>query len=76
MSSSLIDMSKDSFRIKVFLKVIKIALVIMNKKPAEDPAVKIAIAAIEENPVESLISTSGGVISEKLARTLVKWANK
>ncbi|MCQ2576162.1 MAG: glycoside hydrolase family 3 C-terminal domain-containing protein [Treponema sp.] len=75
LSSSLIDMSKDSFRIRMFLKILRLALVIMNKKPAEDPSVKIAIAAIEENPVESLISTSGGIISEKFARLLVKWAN-
>jgi len=75
MASSLGDMAKASVRIRIFLKIIRFALICMNKKPAEDPSVKIAIAAIEENPVESLISTSGGVVSEKLARRLVKWAN-
>lgn len=75
LSSSLGDMAKKSLRIKLFLKVIRLALVIMNKKSSQDPSVKIQIAAIEENPVESLISTSGGIINEKFAKLLVGWAN-
>lgn len=74
-SDSLGDMAKVSFRIKCLLNIIKLALKIMNHKSWDDPSLKIEIAAICENPLESLISTSGGIISEKLVKTLVKWAN-
>jgi hypothetical protein len=45
-------------------------------KSKDDPVVKIALNAIKENPLESLISTSGGAINEKLCKFLVKRANR
>lgn len=76
-SDSLIDMSKSSFFIRLVLCVLSIGLRVMMKgKSKEDPAVKIAISAVFENPLESLISTSGGAISEGFAKFLVKRANK
>ena len=75
-SDSLGDMAKSSWRIRVVVKILTAGLVLMNKgKSREDPAVKIAISAILENPLESLISTSGGLITYKLANKFVKWAN-
>ncbi len=44
-------------------------------KPKDDPAVKIVIQAIKENPLESLISTSNGDLSPKMLRFIVKKAN-
>ena len=77
LSDSLIDMSKESKRVKFVLEILKFYVRRRNKdKHPEDPAVKIAVSGIEENPIESLISISGGKISEKLARLLVSWANK
>ena len=76
-SDSLGDMSAHSLRIRLLIKIFTLALVIMNKgKSREDPVIKIAVAALTENPLESLISTSGGVISYKFAKRIVKWANK
>ena len=76
-SDSLGEMSKSSHFIRGFIKIMEFVLVLMNKgRSKEDPAVKIAISAIKENPLESLISTSGGAISEKTAAWLVKMANK
>ncbi|MCR4742386.1 MAG: glycoside hydrolase family 3 C-terminal domain-containing protein [Treponema sp.] len=74
-SHSMGDMAQHCFRVKAILKILEQALAIMNKKPKDDPSVRIAISALYENPLESLISTSGGMISEKFARRLVKWAN-
>ena len=75
-SDSLGDMSSHSLRIRLLIKIFTLALVIMNKgKSREDPVIKIAVAALTENPLESLISTSGGVISYKFAKRIVKWAN-
>ena len=75
-SDSLGDMSAHSLRIRLLIKIFTLALVIMNKgKSREDPVIKIAVAALTENPLESLISTSGGVISYKFAKRIVKWAN-
>ena len=77
LSDSMGDMAKESGFVRGFLKILETVLVIMNKgKSKEDPAVKIAISAIKENPLESLISTSGGAITEKMARFLIKAANK
>jgi len=77
MSDSLIDMANESNFIKHALRIIKFAIILMNKgKSKEDPAVKIALSAVAENPLESLISTSGGAISEKTARWFLKHANK
>jgi len=76
-SDSLGDMAKESRFIRGVLKVLVFAVILMNKgKSKEDPAVKIAISAIVENPLESLISTSGGAITEKTARWFLKKANK
>ena len=75
-SDSLGDMSAHSLRIRLLIKIFTLALVIMNKgKSREDPVIKIAVAALTENPLESLISTSGGVITYKFAKRIVKWAN-
>nr|MCR5189155.1 hypothetical protein [Treponema sp.] len=76
LSSPLGDMAKKSFGIKMLMKILTTAIAFMSHKSKEDPSVKIAIAAICENPLESLISTSGGMISEKIARKIVKIANK
>lgn len=76
LTSSLGDMAKASRKIRNFLKVIELALKLVHKgRSREDPSVKIEIAAIYENPLESLISTSGGIINEKFANRIVKWAN-
>lgn len=76
-SDSIADMSKASLRMKLIYKLVcKIALLSCKGKSKEDPAVKITVSAVTENPLESLISTSGNQISEKLVRRLVKWANK
>ncbi len=75
-ADSLGDMAKSSWRIRLVVKILTGGLVLMNKgKSREDPAVKIAISAILENPLESLISTSGGLITYKLANKFLKWAN-
>lgn len=76
LSSPLGDMAKKSFRIRILMKILTTAIAFMSHKSKEDPSVKIAIAAICENPLESLISTSGGMISENFARKIVKTANK
>ena len=77
LSDSLGDMAKQSIYLRWIIKILSFAIVLMNKgKSKEDPAVKIAISAIVENPLESLISTSGGIFSEKLARWILKKANK
>lgn len=75
-SDSLGKMSDSSIRVRFLLKILIFGLIIMNKgKSREDPSVKISISAIKENPLESLISTSGGIISYKFAKRIVKWAN-
>ena len=76
-SDSLGDMATSSWRIRLLIKILTLGLVILNKgKSREDPAIKIAVAALVENPLESLISTSGGAITYKFAKRIVKWANK
>lgn len=77
LSDSLGDMAKESSFIRKILKVFELGVIIANKgKSKEDPSVKIVISAVKENPLESLISTSGGAISEKVASWLLKKANK
>lgn len=67
------DMAKKSILIRLFLFFAKLAIYKMNKNLSkDDPAVKIALNGITETPLESLISTSGGMISEPLAKFLVK----
>ena len=70
-------MAQESTYVKYLLKLYKLVLVLSSKsKSTDDPAVKIGITGIEENPLESLISISGGRVTEKLARKIVKKANK
>jgi len=76
LSDSLGDMAKESRFIRKALKLLVFLLVLTSRKSEEDPSVKITISAIKENPLESLISTSGGVISEKISRWLLKKANR
>ena len=75
-SDSLVDLAKYSLRVKIVYKLIlRIAKASCKGKSDDDPAVKIMVCAMSENPLESLISTSGGAISEKLVKRLVRWAN-
>ena len=48
----------------------------MKGKSKDDPSVKIAISAIEENPLESLISITNGVLSEKRMQGILRLANR
>ncbi|MCR4579501.1 MAG: glycoside hydrolase family 3 C-terminal domain-containing protein [Treponema sp.] len=75
LASSMGDMAKASLRVRMVMKIFVTAIIFMSHKGKDDPSVKIAISAIKENPLESLISTSGGMISEKFALKLVKMAN-
>ena len=76
LTSSLGDMAKKSLRVRLLLKILSTFLIITSRdKTSESPAVKIALSAIRENPLESLISTSGGAISYKFAQRIVRWAN-
>ena len=75
-SDSLGLMAKESLFVRLLLRIINLILVLSSKsKSRDDPAVKIAIAALEENPLESLISTSGGLISEKFANMILRKVN-
>lgn len=77
LSDSLGDMAKSCRFIRNLIRMIEKGIVAFSKgKSKEDPSIKIVISAIKENPLESLISTSGGAISEKMAKLLVKKANK
>ena len=76
-TDSLIAMSQESTYVRVLLKIYRLVIILSSKsKSTDDPAVKIGITGIEENPLESLISISGGRVTEKLARKIVKKANK
>ena len=69
-------MAKESFVVRVIMKgIIRIMLFTMKGKSKDDPSVKIAISAIVENPLESLISITNGIFSEKYVRKIVKAAN-
>ena len=71
------DMAKGSFAVKIILKIIiAILLFTMRGKSKKDPSVKIAISAIEENPLESLISITNGIFSEKNVKRIVRLANR
>ena len=70
-------MAKESFFVRGYLSLLEKGIVLTSKgKSKDDPSVKIAISAIKENPLESLISTSGGLIKEGFVKWLVKTANK
>ncbi len=71
------DMAKESFAVRMILRfIIRAMLFTMKGKSKEDPSVKIAISAIEENPLESLISITNGVFSEKRMRGILRLANR
>ena len=77
LTDNLLAMAQESTYVRVLLKLYELVLVLSSKsKSTDDPAVKIGITGIEENPLESLISISGGRVTEKLARKIVKKANK
>ena len=76
-TDSLVAMSKESAYVRVLLKIYRLVIILSSKsKSTDDPAVKIGITGIEENPLESLISISGGRITKKFARRIVKQANR
>ena len=76
-TDSLIEMSKESTYVRILLKIYRLVIILSSKsKSTDDPAVKIGISGIEENPLESLISISGGRITTKFARRIVKHANR
>ena len=56
--------------------IIRVMLSTMKGKSKDDPSVKIAISAIEENPLESLISITNGVFSEKRMQGILRLANR
>ncbi|MCR4953279.1 MAG: glycoside hydrolase family 3 C-terminal domain-containing protein, partial [Treponema sp.] len=75
-SDSLGYMAAQSNFINGLLKILRFFLVATSKsKSAEDPAVKIMIRGLEENPLESFISTAPGIFGERLVNFLVKRAN-
>ena len=77
LTDSLIEMSRDSKYVNRLLKLYRMLLILTSRsKSKDDPAVKINITGIEENPLESLISISGGRITEKRARKIVSFANR
>ena len=77
LTDSLIAMSKESLYVRLLLKIYRLVIILTSpSKSKDDPAVKIGITGIEENPLESLISISGGRITEKFARRIVRFANR
>ena len=71
---SLEELSQKSLRAKIFLGILRTAIRLRHPgMPAEEPSVKIELSAITESPVESLVSLSGGLVSEKMAQKIVKW---
>ena len=76
-ADNLADLAKESFIAKLIMKVIlRILLFAAHGKSKKDPSVKIAVSAITENPLESLISISSGIFSEKLVAKIVRLANR
>ena len=76
-ADNLADMAKESFAVRMILRfIIRAMLFTMKGKSKEDPSVKIAISAIEENPLESLISITNGVLSEKRMQGILRLANR
>ena len=71
------DMAKESLAVRIILGfIIHMLLSSMKGKSKDDPSVKIAISAIEENPLESLISITNGVLSEKRMKKILRLANR
>lgn len=76
-ADNLADMAKESFAVRMILRfIIRAMLSTMKGKSKDDPSVKIAISAIEENPLESLISITNGVLSEKRMQGILRLANR
>ncbi len=76
-ADNLADMAKESFAVRMILRfIIRAMLFTMKGKSKDDPSVKIAISAIEENPLESLISITNGVLSEERMRGILRLANR
>jgi len=74
---SLFVMSKGSFFVRNLVALLEFLLVLVSdSKSREDPANKITIYGLEENPIESLISTGGEIFSEKLMNFIIRKANK
>ena len=77
LTDNLDSMAQESLFVRALLKVFEMVLVLSSRhKSREDPAVKISLSAIRENPVESFISTAGGMFTERFARLIVKCANR
>ena len=75
-SDSLGLLATESRFIRGLLKIIRFFLIKTSKsKSADDPAVKIMIRGLEENPLESFISTAPEVFSEKLVSRILRAAN-
>ena len=71
------DMAKESFGVRMILKIINmIILFSMRGKSKNDPSVKIVLSAIAENPLESLISVTNGIFTEKLMSRIIRMANR
>ena len=75
-SDSLGLMATESRFIRGILKAVRFFLIKTSKsKSADDPAVKIMLRGLEENPLESFISTAPEVFSEKLVSRILRAAN-
>lgn len=62
--------------IRRLLKILRFFLIKTSKsKSADDPAVKIMLAALQENPLESFISTAPQAFNEKVVRFILKRVN-
>ena len=75
-SDSLGLMATESRFIRGLLKFVRYFLIKTSKsKSADDPAVKIMLRGLEENPLESFISTAPEIFSEKLVSRILRAAN-
>ncbi|MCR5698660.1 MAG: fibronectin type III-like domain-contianing protein, partial [Treponemataceae bacterium] len=74
---SLFVMAKESRFVRNLVNLLEFLLVLISEsKSREDPANKITIYGLEENPIESLISTGGEIFSEKLMNFIIRRANR
>lgn len=73
---SLCKMAEESFYVRNLIIILKLIMrIVFRNKSMEDPSVKIMISALTENPVESLIGVSNGIIKEKYIKHVVNKAN-
>ena len=76
-TDTLEEMAENSLYVKCLLRLFEFFIVMKStSKNREDPAVKISICCVRENPLESLVSISGGLISKKLAERIIRSANR